>query len=283
MTNDDRSNEDRTGDGQVPNWGEPQQPSSAAADEPRYGERAPQAEPPRYGERTPEGETQYGAPQYGSQQDGSAQNGSPQYGSAQNGSPQYGSAQNGSPQYGSPQYGSQQYGEQQGQYGQPQYGQPEQGQHQYGQQPYAAASAPASAGAPSWQGYEEPKAKKKTLGVVAFIVAVLALVVAVIGGYLFGAAFGGSDAFRQSIENGGATPSDADIMALTTSSSAVIGSVLFYLGTALGLWAIVQGIVAAITKRGRGWGVFAIILAVVAAIAFVVTILIAAVAASGMS
>lgn len=262
MTNDDRSNEDRTGDGQVPNWGEPQQPSSAA-DEPRYGERAPQAEPPRYGERTPEGETQYGSPQYGSQQDGSAQNGSPQYGS--------------------PQYGSQQYGEQQGQYGQPQYGQPEQGQHQYGQQPYAAASAPASAGAPSWQGYEEPKAKKKTLGVVAFVVAVLALVVAVIGGYLFGAAFGGSDAFRQSIENGGATPSDADIMALTTSSSAVIGSVLFYLGTALGLWAIVQGIVAAITKRGRGWGVFAIILAVVAAIAFVVTILIAAVAASGMS
>ena len=247
MTNDDRSNEDRTGDGQVPNWGEPQQPSSAA-DEPRYGERAAQAEPPRYGERTPEGETQYGAPQYGSQQ----------------------------------------YGEQQGQYGQPQsgqpqYGRPEQGQQQYGQQPYAAASAPASAGAPSWQGYEEPKAKKKTLGVVAFVVAVLALVVAVIGGYLFGAAFGGSDAFRQSIENGGATPSDADIMALTTSSSAVIGSVLFYLGTALGLWAIVQGIVAAITKRGRGWGVFAIILAVVAAIAFVVTILIAAVAASGMS
>ena len=250
MTNDDRSNEDRTGDGQVPNWGEPQQPSSAA-DEPRYGERAPQAEPPRYGERTPEGETQYGAPQYGSQQYGEQQG-------------QYG-------QYGQPQYGSQQYGR------------PEQGQQQYGQQPYAAASAPASAGAPSWQGYEEPKAKKKTLGVVAFVVAVLALVVAVIGGYLFGAAFGGSDAFRQSIENGGATPSDADIMALTTSSSAVIGSVLFYLGTALGLWAIVQGIVAAITKRGRGWGVFAIILAVVAAIAFVVTILIAAVAASGMS
>jgi len=250
MTNDDRSNEDRTGDGQVPNWGEPQQPSSAA-DEPRYGERAAQAEPPRYGERTPEGETQYGAPQYGSQQYGEQQG-------------QYG-------QYGQPQYGSQQYGR------------PEQGQQQYGQQPYAAASAPASAGAPSWQGYEEPKAKKKTLGVVAFVVAVLALVVAVIGGYLFGAAFGGSDAFRQSIENGGATPSDADIMALTTSSSAVIGSVLFYLGTALGLWAIVQGIVAAITKRGRGWGVFAIILAVVAAIAFVVTILIAAVAASGMS
>jgi hypothetical protein len=243
MTNDDRSNEDRTGDGQVPSWGEPQQqPTSAAADEPRYGERSAQ-DAPRYGERAPEGET----PQYGQQQ----------------------------------QYGSAQYGEQQGQYGQ----QPAASwgdQHQT-QQPYAASSAPTSAGAPAWQGYEEPKRKKKTVGVVAFIVALLALVVAVIGGYLFGAAFGGSDAFRQSIENGGATPSDADIMALTSSSSAVIGSVLFYLGTALGLWAIVQGIVAAITKRGRGWGVFAIILAVVAAIAFVVTILIAAVAASGMS
>ncbi|WIE71966.1 hypothetical protein [Curtobacterium sp. MCJR17_020] len=228
MTNDDRSNQDRTGDGQAPRWGEaPQQ--QPAADAPRYGERS---EPtPQYGQSAP----QYGqsAPQYGEQQD--------------------------------------QYGQQQDQYG----------QQQYGQQPYAAA--PASSGSPAWQSYEEPKAKKKTLGVIAFVVGLAALVVGVIGGYLFGQAFGGSDAFRDSMENSGATPSDSQITELMTSSSAVTGSLMFYLGTALGLWAIVQGIIAAVTKRGRAWGVFAIVLAVVAVIAFAIAIGIAAVAASGMS
>ncbi|ROR36864.1 hypothetical protein EDF63_0996 [Curtobacterium sp. JUb34] len=214
MTNDDRSNQDRTGDGQAPSWGgAPQQ--------------QPAAEAPRYGERS-----------------------------------------DSTPQYGQP---APRYGEQQDQYG----------QQQYGQQPYAAA--PASSGSPAWQSYEEPKAKKKTLGVVAFVVGLAALVVGVIGGYLFGQAFGGSEAFRDSMENSGATPSDSQITELMTSSAAVTGSLMFYLGTALGLWAIVQGIIAAVTKRGRAWGVVAIILAVVAVIAFGIAIGFAAVAASGMS
>ncbi len=214
MTNDDRSNQDRTGDGQAPSWGgAPQQ--QPAADAPRYGERS-----------------------------------------------------DSTPQYGQP---APRYGEQQDQYG----------QQQYGQQPYAAA--PASSGSPAWQSYEEPKAKKKTLGVVAFVVGLAALVVGVIGGYLFGQAFGGSEAFRDSMENSGATPSDSQITELMTSSAAVTGSLMFYLGTALGLWAIVQGIIAAVTKRGRAWGVVAIILAVVAVIAFGIAIGFAAVAASGMS
>ncbi|MEJ8285605.1 hypothetical protein [Curtobacterium citreum] len=214
MTNDDRSNQDRTGDGQAPSWGgAPQQ--QPGADAPRYGERS-----------------------------------------------------DSTPQYGQP---APRYGEQQDQYG----------QQQYGQQPYAAA--PASSGSPAWQSYEEPKAKKKTLGVVAFVVGLAALVVGVIGGYLFGQAFGGSEAFRDSMENSGATPSDSQITELMTSSAAVTGSLMFYLGTALGLWAIVQGIIAAVTKRGRAWGVVAIILAVVAVIAFGIAIGFAAVAASGMS
>lgn len=230
MTNDDRSNQDRTGDGQAPSWGgAPQQ--QPAADAPRYGERSDST--PQYGQP---------APRYGEQQD------------------QYGQQPSGTPNWG----GEQQHGQQ-----------------QYGQQPYAAA--PASSGSPAWQSYEEPKAKKKTLGVVAFVVGLAALVVGVIGGFLFGQAFGGSEAFRDSMENSGATPSDSQITELMTSSSAVTGSLMFYLGTALGLWAIVQGIIAAVTKRGRAWGVVAIILAVVAVIAFGITIGIAAVAASGMS
>ncbi|MGY2898626.1 uncharacterized protein YneF (UPF0154 family) [Curtobacterium sp. PvP017] len=230
MTNDDRSNQDRTGDGQAPSWGgAPQQ--QPGADAPRYGERSDST--PQYGQP---------APRYGEQQD------------------QYGQQPSGTPNWG----GEQQHGQQ-----------------QYGQQPYAAA--PASSGSPAWQSYEEPKAKKKTLGVVAFVVGLAALVVGVIGGYLFGQAFGGSEAFRDSMENSGATPSDSQITELMTSSAAVTGSLMFYLGTALGLWAIVQGIIAAVTKRGRAWGVVAIILAVVAVIAFGIAIGFAAVAASGMS
>jgi len=234
MTNDDRSNEDRTGDGQVPSWGEPQQqPTSAAADEPRYGERSAQ-DAPRYGERAPEGET----PQYGQQQ----------------------------------QYGSAQYGEQQGQYGQ----QPAASwgdQHQT-QQPYAASSAPTSAGAPAWQGYEEPKRKKKTVGVVAFIVALLALALAVVAGIVFGNAFGGSSAIRDSLLDGSAATESGqrdlqqqlmdDPNMLTSSAGGGIAAII---GTVLGLWAIVQGIIAIITKRGRAFGVVALIVAVVAPIA----------------
>lgn len=230
MTNDDRSNQDRTGDGQAPSWGgAPQQ--QPAADAPRYGERSDST--PQYGQP---------APRYGEQQD------------------QYGQQPSGTPNWGGEQH---------------------HGQQQYGQQPYAAA--PASSGSPAWQSYEEPKAKKKTLGVVAFVVGLAALVVGVIGGFLFGQAFGGSEAFRDSMENSGATPSDSQITELMTSSNAVTGSLMFYLGTALGLWAIVQGIIAAVTKRGRAWGVVAIILAVVAVIAFGIAIGFAAVAASGMS
>ena len=234
MTNDDRSNEDRTGDGQVPSWGEPQQqPTSAAAAEPRYGERSAQ-DAPRYGERAPEGET----PQYGQQQ----------------------------------QYGSAQYGEQQGQYGQ----QPAASwgdQHQT-QQPYAASSAPTSAGAPAWQGYEEPKRKKKTVGVVAFIVALLALALAVVAGIVFGNAFGGSSAIRDSLLDGSAATESGqrdlqqqlmdDPNMLTSSAGGGIAAII---GTVLGLWAIVQGIIAIITKRGRAFGVVALIVAVVAPIA----------------
>lgn len=226
MTNDDRTNADRPGDGQVPNWGgAPQQQPAAGADEPRYGERVDPA------------------PQFGQQQYGQ-----------QDAQPQYGQT----PQYG----GQQQYGQQHG-----------------GAQPYAAAAAPSSA--PTWQSYDEPPAKKKTVGVIAFLVAVLALVAGIVSGVMLGTVFGGSEAFRNSLENGGTTPSDSEIIALSSSAGALGASVLFYVGTGLGIWAIVQGIVAAVTKRGRAWGVWAIVVAVVASIAFFIAMIAALVSASG--
>ena len=242
MTNDDRSNEDRTGDGQAPSWGDAPQQPAPAADEPRYGERV---------DPTPDS-----APQYGEQ------------------APRYGEH---APQTGEQQYGQNQYGEQ-NQYGQNQYGQQQgtpswgdQQQHQ-AHQPYAAASAPASAGAPAWQGYEEPKRKKKTVGVVAFVVGLLSLVLGVIGGYIIGSALANSGALNDLVQGGSTTITPEQAQGQILNDPAVQSQ--FYGGAAvvgiaaiLGLWALVQGIIAAVLKRGRGWGVFAIILAVVATLA----------------
>jgi hypothetical protein len=238
MTNDDRSNEDRTGDGQVPSWGDaPQQPAAGAA---------PASDAPRYGERV---------------------------------DPAQGEA---------PRYGSTEYAEQQGQYGRPDDAQPQYGQQQqqYGQQPYAAA-APASAGAPSWQGYEEPKRKKKTVGVVAFVLGLVALVLGVVVGYLFGTAIVNSQAFDDVLQNGGSTTPDASAFSdLQGSPELAVAGGLAILGSILGIWAIVQGIIAIVTKRGRGWGVFGLILAVLGPIALFVVyaaVAAAAVANSGVT
>ena len=238
MTNDDRSNEDRTGDGQAPSWGDAREQPAPAADEPRYGERV---------EPTPTSTPQYGeqAPRYGEH------------------APQTGEQQ----QYGQNQYGQNQHSEQQ--QGTPSWG--DQQQHQ-AHQPYAAASAPASAGAPAWQGYEEPKRKKKTVGVVAFVLGLLALVLGVIGGYIIGSALANSGALSDLVQGGSTTitPEQAQGQILddpAVRSQFLGGAAVVGVAAVLGLWALVQGIIAVVLKRGRGWGVFAIILAVVATLA----------------
>ncbi|ROS77572.1 uncharacterized membrane protein HdeD (DUF308 family) [Curtobacterium sp. PhB130] len=222
MTNDDRSNDDRTADGQAPSWGEPQQPANQ--DAPRYGERITPASAPQYGEQ---------APQYGQQ------------------SPEYGQQQ-------APQFGQQA----------PQYGQQPQ---QYGQPQQSSAAAPASSASPAWQSYDEPKAKKKTVGVIAFFASVVALIVGIVGGYLLGTALGASGALRDVIDSGGTSSADQQqlqdsLMNGSNAGQLAAGSVFMWIGTLFGLWGIVQGIVAIATKRGRGWGVFALILGVVAAL-----------------
>jgi hypothetical protein len=279
MTNDDRSNEDRPADGQAPNWGSA--PGASSADAPRYGEQGDTT--PRYGERAEPGS----APQYGEQST------TPRYGEHAD-APRYGE-QADAPRYGeqtaAPQYGSEQYREQQGQYGQSQYGQ---GQHDDRsgapawngdhQQPYAAAAA-TNHGGPSWQQYDEPKpAKKKTVGVVAFFLGLIALVLGGIAGYFFGSAIVDSRAFEEIMRNGGTTtPDSSQFSDVMGSPSIIISSVLSLLGTVLGIWAIVQGIIAIVTRRGRGFGVFGLILAVLGPIVLIVVYAVIAGAAAANS
>ena len=48
----------------------------------------------------------------------------------------------------------------------------------------------------------------------------------------------------------------------------LLGEVSFWVGTALGVWALVQGIVAIVTARGRGAGIAAVIVAALGPIVF---------------
>ena len=65
----------------------------------------------------------------------------------------------------------------------------------------------------------------------------------------------------------------------------LLGEIAFWAGTVLGTWALVQGIVAIVKDRGRGWGIAAVVLAVIGPIAFAVGVqaLLAAGFASGAS
>lgn len=171
------------------------------------------------------------------------------------------------------------------QYQQQQYAnQHDAGQHhgQYGTSQQAAAPVYGQPNDPSWQAYDEPKPvrKKKTVGVIAFVVALLALVAGIVGGYLFGHIFS-DPSFREAIQNssGGAmTQAEQERLSREVMSDpAVAGQaagagVLFLVGTVLGIWAIVQGIIAAVAGRGRAFGVLAIVIAVVALIVAIVVI-----------
>ncbi|GAA1492901.1 hypothetical protein [Curtobacterium herbarum] len=211
-------------------------------EQPRHGEQ----EQPRYGERvSPE---QGGAPRYEDQP-------TQQY--QQQSAPQWGQHDQ-QQQYGQ-QGGQQQYGQQGDQYGQQQYSQQPQ---QYGDQQQA--------GAPAWNAHDEPAKKKKTVGIIAFFVGVVALVLGVVAGVLLGNGLGNSQALQDYAANGGAgDPQELQRQLMqdpAAMSSLGTGVVVFGIGSLFGLWAIVQGIIAIATKRGRVWGVLAVVLALVAVV-----------------
>ncbi len=276
MTNEDRTNDD----GRTPTWGDAPQQSGDAA--PRYGERVDPGSTPRdgstgYGEQRTE---RLDGAAYGQQQDG-RQHGDQQYGQ------QYGQQQSHDQQYGQQQYGQQAYGQQQ-------YGDrdgrpadsPTWGEHQGSHQPYAAASAPAGAGGPAWQHHEEPAKKKKTVGVVAFVLGLASLVIGIVGGVLMGTALANSGVLDGIARSGGATAEQQQqLQQQLMNDPAVmgqlgVGAIVALIAAVLGLWAFIQGIVAAVSGRGRGWGIFAIVLAVVATIATIGAYFVVAAAAA---
>jgi hypothetical protein len=158
-----------------------------------------------------------------------------------------------------------------GQHDQQQYGQQQYSQQQYSQQPQQYGNQQ-QAGAPAWNAHEEPTKKKKTVGVIAFGLGIVALVLGAVGGWLFGSGIASSGSFQELMRNGGSGTLDQQQMSQELLDDPAVmravGSSLLVLGigTVVGLWALVQGIVAAATGRGRLWGILAIVLAVLAVV-----------------
>jgi hypothetical protein len=216
-------------------------------------------EAPRWGERVPEPE-QPAAPQPSAHEPTAAQPtwGAPEQPSA----PQYSAPQ--APQYSAPQ--APQYGTPQPQYGGPAFGTPQGGPAQ---------------GGPAQGGWAPGDQKRpRTVGVIALVAGIIALALGVVGGIVFGNALASIPGFAHAAQNGDSSGFEQSIENNPSAAGPIIISVFIGLaGTVFGIWAIVQGIVAAVTRRGRALGVVAIILAVVAPILF--GVLYAVIAVSG--
>lgn len=148
---------------------------------------------------------------------------------------------------------------------QPSYAQPGQVPHPY---------APPPGYAPPPQGYGPyipspapvPAAGGSGLGIVALALAVLAAlgatVVGSVAGYNIGLGTGRGIALQ---------PMDVDFdwsILAAVREWVLLGELSFWAGTILGIWAIVQGIVAIVKNRGRGWGIAAVVVAAIGPIAF---------------
>ncbi|WP_240642382.1 hypothetical protein [Microbacterium sulfonylureivorans] len=136
----------------------------------------------------------------------------------------------------------------------------------YGQG-YAPAPGPYAAGPAS---VRPASAGGRRLGVVALVVALVATVGAAISvaiaAFSIGLGAGREIAMR---------PIDADFDWSYLSAVrewVLLAEVTFWLGTALGLWALVQGVIALVKGRGRGAAIAAIVVAALGPVVFFVVL-----------
>lgn len=117
-----------------------------------------------------------------------------------------------------------------------------------------------------------PNEQRKTLGVVALVLAV----VATIGASILSATTGAIAAFeaaRRAFETSPLGLEEFSTDQLLAFLSPVRELVLwaeigFWAGTILGIWALVQGIIAIVTRRGRGLGIAAVVIAALGPLLF---------------
>ena len=216
-----------------------------------YRQQPPQAQggyaPPAYGQD--QAQQQYQAPQYGQQAYEQP------YAQQQYGQPQQ--QPYGQQQYGQPQYGQQQYG-QQGGYGQ-----------QYPAQPYGQQYQPAEY-QPQWPSEPEPP-QAKTLGLVGVAVVAICTLVVAIASYLVGASMGQFvlDYGLDSMQN--PDPNDPMLIAFAQQLQGPFTAITF--GTLAGIVGWIVSIIAVSRRRGRTFGIWGIILGILAPIIGVIAMM----------
>ncbi|MFZ8756814.1 hypothetical protein ACO03V_05265 [Microbacterium sp. HMH0099] len=132
-------------------------------------------------------------------------------------------------------------------------------------EPYDARSG-APQYAPPVNDYAQPAHTKggRGLGLIAFLAALAGAVIGSILGFVGGMQSG---SLAQYVDITGTTQVDPNTIPPEGQNAAVVGGILtlvaFLVWGALALWGLIQGIIAAVKNRGRGWGIAAIIVAVI--------------------
>lgn len=132
-----------------------------------------------------------------------------------------------------------------------------------------AGYAPPNGYAPAPQGFDvapPPRAESRsaTAGVVAFVLSLIAALIAPVIGSVAAFQVGLGALTDLSFEG---TTFDWSLLT-PVRDSVLVAEIAFWIGTACGLWALAQGIFAAVTRRGRGLGVAAIVLAALGPVIF---------------
>lgn len=131
-----------------------------------------------------------------------------------------------------------------------------------------ADAAAAQAGYPASPGYQPPAgapaARSNRLGLIAFVVSLAGIVIGSIIAFIGGMQTGSLVQFATT--SGGTTGIDPSTLSpadqQTAASAGLLSFAAFLVFGVLGLWGFIQGIIATAKKRGRGFGITAIILAV---------------------
>ncbi|MDQ1084425.1 MULTISPECIES: hypothetical protein [Microbacterium] len=141
-------------------------------------------------------------------------------------------------------------------------------------------AAPGGYAAPAYAPEHRAPVSKR-LGIIAFVASLLAVVVGAILAYTAGLQAAG---IAQYVDpSAGQVDPESLPPEVQQSAVAVAGLSVaaFAIYGILGLWGFIQGIIAAVKNRGRGWGIAAIIIAVLGGIVVIAALSIGAAAGVG--
>lgn len=150
----------------------------------------------------------------------------------------------------------------------------------YGQPAYTPPTGAYAAGPAGYAGLHgsfvppaAPVRASSALGIVALVLALIALLVPSVIGGIAGFEVGkGIGLIDPEVLD---APDSIDLSLFApVREQVLLLEISFWLGTALGLWALVQGIVAIARRRGRGAGIAAVVIAVLAPLLYVTVVIV---------